>query len=606
MIPGGPRYTSEQEQVIELPADSRAIVDAAAGTGKTHVLAGRLTRLVERDELIAGDELLVLSFSRAAVSELRARVGRLGGDARFVGAATFDSFASQLLGIEEPDGAWRTGGYEQRILAAVELLQRSTKPQLLSMVRHVLVDEMQDLVGTRASLVSALLDRVDAGFTLFGDPAQAIYGHQLAAGSDGVTNVQLYEWLIHRFDGELSRFSLTHDFRGATEQAAAIARVGQGLREAKPEHAEIASELRTIVLRLPAVTLGTARRLLLRSEKATSAVLSRTNGEALRMSSEMFGRDIPHRYQRRGEDKAAAGWLGKVVLDVDGTTTTRSALMSRIEPIADGREETADEMFALIRRLDPARGEGVDLRRVASRVREASFPEELNEVVPGPVVVSTIHRAKGLEFDRVLLCEPGDGDDSDAGEENRVLYVALSRARREIFHLPRPDTKGLGVDRASRRWVRRGFGANRWRIFELEVFGSDVDAVRPAGTRLFEDDAPALQRYLLDEVMPGDPVELVLAERTADEDVTRFVIRHRDRPIGVTSDAFGSVLSRVLGSKSRPPRTISALRVEMVDTVAGDAAVAHRVGLASHGIWSRVRIFGLGCLTFDRTREGVE
>ena len=61
-------------------------------------------------------------------------------------------------------------------------------------------------------------------------------------------------------------------------------------------------------------------------------------------------------------------------------------------------------------------------------------------------VVSTIHRAKGLEFDRVLLTDPGDRDASDPGEENRILYVALSRARREIFHLDRPDTTGLSRD----------------------------------------------------------------------------------------------------------------------------------------------------------------
>ena len=47
-------------------------------------------------------------------------------------------------------------------------------------MRHVLVDEIQDLVGPRAQLVMALLRLADAGFTLFGDPAQAIYGHQAA------------------------------------------------------------------------------------------------------------------------------------------------------------------------------------------------------------------------------------------------------------------------------------------------------------------------------------------------------------------------------------------------------------------------------------------
>lgn len=324
------------------------------------------------------------------------------------------------------------------------------------------------------------------------------------------------------------------------------------------------------------------------------------------MSNELFDRDIPHRYQRRGEDKAAAGWLAKVLLDVDGTKTSRSVLAAPLEMIAEESEATADELFAVIRRLDPARGDGVDLQRVANRLREGSFPEELNEVLPTPAVVSTIHRAKGLEFDRVLLCEPVEGEAASGGEENRVLYVALTRARREIFHLSRPHTCGLGIDRASGRWMRRGFGANRWRVFELEVVGSDVDSIHPAGTWLFEDDASALQRYFATDVTPGNPVDLVLATRAPGDETIRYVIRHQGRSIGATSDAFGSVVQRALGSKSRPPRTISGLRVEMVDTVAGDASVAKRHGLGAHGIWSRVRIFGLGTLTFNGGGGGKE
>ena len=69
-------FTTEQATVVSLPVEAHALVSAAAGTGKTHALAGRLTHLVESEGLSAGDELLVLSFSRAAVAELRRRIGR--------------------------------------------------------------------------------------------------------------------------------------------------------------------------------------------------------------------------------------------------------------------------------------------------------------------------------------------------------------------------------------------------------------------------------------------------------------------------------------------------------------------------------------------------
>jgi AAA domain/UvrD-like helicase C-terminal domain len=601
-------YSPEQAKVTELPVDARALVDAPAGTGKTHALAGRLTRLVERDDLSAGDEVLVLSFSRAAVSELRARVSRLGGDAKYVGAATFDSFATQLLASQDAGGTWTTSGYDERMRAAVALLRGSKTPQLVALVRHVLIDEVQDLVGPRASLVMALLERHDGGFTLFGDPAQAIYAHQLDAGSDGPTNAQLYAWLTETFDTRLDRFTFTHDFRGRTEHADVIADIGRRLRDRHPDDSEIASRLRTLLLKLPTTTLGGARRLLVRGNGAASAVLCRTNAQALRISSELFERSIPHRYQRRGEDKAASGWLGRAVSGVNETRTTRGSLMPRLEQIADVKQTTAEELFAVLRSLAPARGDEVDLAVVANRLREVSFPEELNEVLAASVVVSTIHRAKGLEFDRVFVCEPpGERADEDPGEENRVIYVALSRARREIFHISGPDTSGLHVDRPSGRWIRTGFGANRWQVFEVEVFGPDSDPVHPAGTWLFDDDASELQRYLLDDVAPGDPVELVFAAATPHEgQVPHFTIQHRGRSIGVTSDRFGSDLTRLLGRISRPPRSLSGLHVEIVDTVAGDAASARRCGLGAHGIWTRARVFGLGVLEFDGGTERGE
>ena len=86
-----------QRTIVEAPADQRLLVLAAAGTGKTHVLVERIRRLVTEGDLAPGRELLVLSFTRSAVGELRRRIGSAGGRATLVRPITFDSFATAVL-----------------------------------------------------------------------------------------------------------------------------------------------------------------------------------------------------------------------------------------------------------------------------------------------------------------------------------------------------------------------------------------------------------------------------------------------------------------------------------------------------------------------------
>lgn len=597
-------FNDKQRSVIDLPVSTRTLVNAAAGTGKTHTLVGRMTKLVERDDLSAGDDLLVLSFSRAAVAEVRRRVGLLGGDTRYVGVSTFDSFATRLLATADPNNASLEGEYDTRIQAAVKSLGQGLRWNGLDLTRHILIDEIQDLVGPRAEFVIALLSSVDCGFTLFGDPAQAIYGHQ-ARDARERTNADLYAWIGDRFRGSLRIVSLTANYRTQNSpSSASIALIGERLRAESPDQHTIAHQIRSTLLELPVTTPTTARRMLTKPNGETSAVLTRTNGEALALSRMLFEAGIPHRLQRRGEDKATASWVSEAVVGLD-TRTTAQAIGERLQRIAARDDATPESLQRLLRLLDPRRGNEIDLRRIADRVRLGDIPEELNEVASASVVVSTIHRAKGLEFDRVLMCDPRHtADDADPGEENRVAYVGLSRARRETWHLEVAGRRRLTLDKATRRWVRRGFGPDKWRLYEVEALGTDVHALHPAGAWLVRADVLETQSYIRASVNPGDSVDLVLREGSREASAPHYSILHRGRPVGITSERFGEALQRGLGTASRRwPTRITQLRVELVDTVAGLESVGRQCGTGAHGVWARVRICGLGVLSFETSGE---
>ena len=69
------KWTEEQELVINL-RDRNILVSAAAGSGKTAVLVERIIQIIsDRSRPVDIDRLLVVTFTKAAASEMRNRVG---------------------------------------------------------------------------------------------------------------------------------------------------------------------------------------------------------------------------------------------------------------------------------------------------------------------------------------------------------------------------------------------------------------------------------------------------------------------------------------------------------------------------------------------------
>ncbi|HXM19126.1 MAG TPA: ATP-dependent DNA helicase [Candidatus Tumulicola sp.] len=89
--------SDEQQAVVEHPVNQPAIVDAGAGTGKTHTIIHRVAYLHQKDRCEAKNVLL-LTFARKAAAELRRRVLELLGPAIDPPhCSTFHAFAASVL-----------------------------------------------------------------------------------------------------------------------------------------------------------------------------------------------------------------------------------------------------------------------------------------------------------------------------------------------------------------------------------------------------------------------------------------------------------------------------------------------------------------------------
>ena len=431
-------WDPSQKAVILAAADRRLIVDAGPGTGKTAVACARLGHLVLAED-VRPSQTWMISFTRTAIAEIRARLHSYIGDAAFaVKVATVDAHAWAIHSGYDP-AASLTGRYEENIERVLALVEGDDDViDYLGNVEHLIIDEAQDLVGLRADLVEAIIARLDpsCGVTVFADEAQAIYGfsedEEFLTGDrpeellDRLRSNPSYHFAgaaldtIHRTSAKGLR-SIFSDVR-----AAVLGARGEGdgmfarIRQSIASHAD-GDDLQPTKLAFETLAAG-------------SLVLFRTRSEAL-MASQFC--EVPHSLRLSGYGANLPPWLAICFHDWLAAFMGRDEFMarwaSRVDPGAPPGYGP-DEAWAKLTRLGGAVDGSLEIARLRRVLARRSAPVELATAefgLPGPVI-GTIHASKGREADSVLLLAAEDREFKSAEaeeEETRVLFVGSTRAR---------------------------------------------------------------------------------------------------------------------------------------------------------------------------------
>jgi hypothetical protein len=267
-----------------------------------------------------------------------------------------------------------------------------------------------------------------------------------------------------------------------------------------------------------------------------------------------------------------------------------------------GLDQPPDDVWGRLVRV--AGGPAPDRSRLRAAVVAGRLPDELTATVPARITVSSIHRAKGLEYDRVLVAVGGVRAESgpDVAEECRILYVAMTRARDELFRVGVPKTSfPVRKCKPSDRWARYGF--KKWQRLGLELDGRDVHQTDPAGTLGFTEDPVAVQLHLQEKVTAGDEVRIEAEGCGVPGVPPVYTVHHLGQRIGVLSATFAVDLERYLSrgkghEVDHWPRAITGARVEAVETVGGDGTAGLSAGLGEHGVWLAPRLGGLTWFTY--------
>jgi hypothetical protein len=179
------------------------------------------------------------------------------------------------------------------------------------------------------------------------------------------------------------------------------------------------------------------------------------------------------------------------------------------------------------------------------------------------LVISTIHKAKGQEFDSVYLLD----DTTPLNEEEiRVKYVSLTRAKNHLkllqkryswywfFKTSKSDGRVISCSNYFKDTYCSGvsFGLND----EIEK-SSFVTTLNSKFHSPLE-----LQKYIATSINVGDTVDLILLDNT-------YYIYHNGNIVGKMSEEFNRSLKRVMRNvtyKNNLPKKISNVRVANVVT----------------------------------------
>jgi len=141
-------------------------------------------------------------------------------------------------------------------------------------------------------------------------------------------------------------------------------------------------------------------------DSRSRAVLTRTNLEAYQVWKRCVANGIDADLWRGAQGAYWPGWIARLFLGFMQETISVNLVRERwASHVAPYVPLTADEAIDFLTNEGTCDGDTVDLREL-NRVVSNGAPSSIRGAHKAALIVSTIHRSKGLEFDEVYLYEP--------------------------------------------------------------------------------------------------------------------------------------------------------------------------------------------------------
>ncbi len=420
---------SPSQLAIIKDSKSHIVVAAGPGSGKTRVLVHKLASLLLTED-VKHEQLLMLTFSRSAATEFKKRLLELIGNAAvFIDIKTFHSYCFDLLG--------RVGNLSQAdeiLKKAIEKI-KSGEIETSRITKTVLVvDEAQDMNEDEYGLVEALMDQnEDMRVIVVGDDDQNIYGFR---GSDS----KYMQKLI--MAKQAVKYELNENYRSKQNIVSFSNQWAAGIEnrmKVLPCFAQqpLDGNITIVQYKGNNLVVPLAESIVESPLAGSTCILTKTNEEAFQITGILTQK----------------GLNAKLIQSNDGFSLNNLYELRFFSDLINSNSDSAivgDEdwkigvmrlssYFQKSAKLDLALGvikqfESINpLRKYKSDWKiflSESKIEDFVDVDSDIIYVSTIHKAKGKEFDNVFIMLKDFDPGTD--ENKRQLYVAITRAKTNL------------------------------------------------------------------------------------------------------------------------------------------------------------------------------
>jgi len=405
------------------------LVAAGPGSGKTRVLVHKLASLLLMED-VKHEQLLMVTFSRAAATEFKKRLHKLiGNAANFIEIKTFHSYCFDLLG--------KVGNLDKsnQVLKKTIDKIKSKEVEPSRITKTVLViDEAQDMNEDEFNLINALMEQNEEMRVIaVGDDDQNIFEFRGASA-------KFLELFIKV--NRATKYELVENYRSKRNLVEFTNKFIENLPNRLKEFSIVAKQtekgkIKIVCYKSKHLITPLVQDILSTGLSGSTCVLTKTNEEALQITGLLIKNKIQAKLIQTNEGFSLYNlwemryFLSKLYLAEDVFIISDEVWANAKREFFNmfrnsSNLEVCSNIIKDFEVTHPVKKYKSDWETFIRESKLEDFYNENGETV----FVSTIHKAKGKEFDNVFLML--DNYTIATEESKRVLYVALTRAKNNV------------------------------------------------------------------------------------------------------------------------------------------------------------------------------